>query len=259
MKAFFIVFFIFNITQSQAKCSSEGFYIFPKNKALNQNSCLLMEGYGRNLQFVESLTKEYPVYLESEDKQKIKLNIVQFNEGAFRVNQVLLKPEEYLTAATKYTLKIGNLDESESVPYALRVEQKPIYWHTNSNTNNQPAKLLTTPKLINKSTVRYGCGPSKTATFEFITDSNSTVLVKTELMDLTDGTSRTYFLKTNKEGTLTIGHGMCSGAFDFKQNHLYQARFSTMDDCNFYQDEWSDWIEFDSPYNTQSKSTIERL
>jgi len=69
-------------------------------------------------------------------------------------------------------------------------------------------------------------------------------------MDLTDEETKIYFLKTSKKDTITIGHGMCSGGFSFKPNHLYQARFSIMDNCNSYQDEWTDWIEFESPYQS---------
>lgn len=211
----------------------------------------MIEGYGNIQSLVESLDKDHPVYLESSDNHIVNLNVIDFNSGDFRINQAILQPEVDPIEGLTYQLKIDNLDLAESVPYTFQKDSKPILFKVEAIKDQEPARLLADPKLKSKSTVFYGCGPAINAVFEFITDSNVPVLVKTELVNITDNTTKTYFLKTREDDTLVIGHGMCSGAFSYRPEHLYKVRFSLMNTCNSYEDEWSEWIEFESPYESR--------
>ena len=41
---------------------------------------------------------------------------------------------------------------------------------------------------------------------------------------------------------------MCSGAFDFKEKEQYKIRFSLTDTSGNSDKEWTNWMNFDSPY-----------
>ena len=72
--------------------------------------------------------------------------------------------------------------------------------------------------------VSYGCGPAVYAVFSCPLNDNSKLLVKATVTNMTTGQVVAYILKPQK-GQIRIGHGMCSGAFVFKNNENYQVEF----------------------------------
>ncbi len=232
-----------------ARCFSGQLNIFPGSIEIQPNSCLLIEGYGNQQKFVESLNDDMPFLLESNSGEQIELNLIEYNQGGFRVNQSILRPDKNLIPGDQYTLKFKNPEDLDSIPYSLQSDEPPRSWTAQTGTSPTPIKLMIEPKFIQAESKFFGCGPDATAEFEFITDSNNSTLVKTEVMNITDGTTQRYFIKSTNKDTLIVGHGMCAGAFRFKPNHEYQARFSIMNDCNTQQDNWTDWVEFDNPFD----------
>ncbi len=250
MRLLLLVLGLISVVKTEAKCSSEQLTISPGRTELHENTCLLFEGYGTTQQFIETLSLDSDAFLTAENGEKIKLNAIAYNPGQFRINQAILQPEQSLTPGIKYTLNFENLDQAAHVPYELAPGEPLPTWTVKAATINQHVKLFTPPKLIRSQAELYGCGPTVSAEFEFITNSDTPVLVKTELMDLTDQTTHTYFLHTSAKDTLSIGHGMCSGAFRYNPKHHYQVRFSIMDSCNAQTNDWTDWIVFENPFRS---------
>jgi hypothetical protein len=66
---------------------------YPQGSTLNLNSNIIIQSYGLSNRIVFNLNKIYPIYLESNE-HKIKLKVIEINEGMADVVQAVLKPEE---------------------------------------------------------------------------------------------------------------------------------------------------------------------
>lgn len=262
MKTFFLVLMALFSIQIHAKCMSGNITTFPQSPSLKKNSCLLIEGYGVEQSIIDGLNNDYPIYLESENNHKVNLLVAFKNQGSKRVNQAILEPEQDLKDGETYYLKVDNLDKTNDEGRPLHYwnpNKSKVHWKVESALSHKPlAKLLSPPKLVDKDTTHFGCGPSVTAKFEFITNRDSDYLIETELLDLKTDKSTVYYLKPPKEGLLVIGHGMCSGAFSFAPEHHYKIRFNIINSCNNASTHWTNWIEFDSPFESFSKQSLNK-
>lgn len=253
------------------KCSSSGLEITPENCEIQENSIFVIEGYATSQQIIRDLNTTYPIYLETE-RHKVALKVIELQEGMFRVTQAILEPTDKLEAGKTYTLKIDGLDDKQHLleNWNRKTEEyEPIAWTVQPTTDTEAPQWKSAPKLVDKTMVSYGCGPAIYAIFDVNIVDDSETLIKTEMVDITpdfisymvDGfevieeipparTSGggTYYLSPDKDGQLNVGHGMCSGAFDFEENRQYKIRFSLMDMAGNTDEKWTEWIDFDSPY-----------
>lgn len=92
---------------------SGAIYTFP-SKQLNARSCILIKGYGNTQTIIDSLTIDYPIFLESKNNHKVNLIVEDSNKSRFRVNQALLKPQEELIIGEAYSLKVDNLEVTKN-------------------------------------------------------------------------------------------------------------------------------------------------
>lgn len=242
---------IFISGQIYADCSLDGFWVFPEKKEIRPNTIIVLEGHAMSQKIVASLNLDYPIYLES-DGHKVKLIVLSTYKGMYGLTQAMLQPVQKLIPGTTYELKIGNLDKDErNLLTRLNFEtneMEPISWHVESEIDKLPPKLKMTPKLVDKRIMHYGCGPEIYAIFKLGVEDETEILVKTELVDITNGISTICYLSLSQPDTLKVGHGMCSGAFDFKPAHNYKIRFNLVDSCGNTAINWSEWIEFESSY-----------
>ncbi len=98
------------------------------------------------------------------------------------------------------------------------------------------------PKFLNTSYIEYGCGPAIFAHFQVRIDDASETLVKTEVVNLQNKEKTIYYL-SSRDGKIDIGHGMCSGAFSFREKGKYKVRFDLMDASGNSFGRWSKWTE----------------
>ncbi|WP_421754091.1 hypothetical protein [Croceimicrobium sp.] len=252
MKIVLIILLSFITTgQLFAECAIDGLWALPQKGTIKQNSLIVLTGYFRSQKIVTSLNENYPIYLESEG-HRVKLNVKKRYKGLFELTQAILEPEEELIAGRTYQLKIDKLDEFETSRLRRWNSElgkyEPITWKVDGGIDTESPELLNVPELVDKRTIHYGCGPAIYADFKIQTKDESELLVKTELVDLKSGESTTYFLNFEGTDTLSVGRGMCSGAFSYKENRKYKVRFSLMDICGNENEKWTAWIQFDSPY-----------
>jgi hypothetical protein len=250
----YLLFIIFSLSISSevlADCSSSGIWAYPSTNELNQNSIIVVEGYAISQRVIDSLNVGYHIYLES-GKQKIELEVIETCKGMFSVTQALLRPKSVPTKGNTYNLKISNLDDWEERSLTKwnseKKEYEPIAWKVSSKVDNENPKWITEPKLVDKTTIWYGCGPAVYAVFDLKISDSSHSLIKTELYNINTKESNTYYLTLNDDGKLNVGHGMCSGAFDFQERQQYKIRFSLTDVSGNSNNKLTDWINFDSPY-----------
>jgi hypothetical protein len=210
-------------------CAWNGLSAFPSGRTLRQNPIIVIDGYAASQGVVKGLKKQYPVYLVN-GKQKIKLNVKEILVGQFRLTQAVLVPETNLTVGLEYTLVIDNLPKDESL---LRwndelKKSEPIVYLVLEGIDIVKPTFNTTPKELKKSLIYYGCGPSINVVFDCNVNESSEYLVKATVKSIKSRKENSYYLEPDK-GILNIGHGMCSGAFNFDKGDNYEIEFSILD------------------------------
>lgn len=255
MKPILITLFcLYLAPQLFARCSGRGIEVFPKTETIKQNAFIVIEGYALSQKIIQLLGKTQSAYLEAKN-HRVRLEVKSVFVGAFELTQAVLIPAESLISGSTYYLTISGLSEDEqSLLEDWNADTKKTQrygWRVEKGSDKTSPEWRSLPKWTSSSTVRYGCGPARYGLFDLSVHDETEVLVKTELMDLTSNSSTVYFLPLDGSNQLRIGHGMCSGAFSFKENHTYHVRFSLMDSCGNVEESWTEWIEFENPYDSE--------
>lgn len=242
-----LIITIFSVLNLNAKCAWNGLFVFPSGKTIKQNSIIVIDGYAASQDVVKGLNKKFPVYLVN-GKHKIKLKIKEVLVGQFRLTQAVLVPETNLTVGLEYTLVIDNLPNDESLDRwnsELKKSEPIVYAVVQGLDNTKPA-FSATPKEIKKSLIYYGCGPSIHVVFDCNVTDSSEYLIKATVKSLKSGNETSYYVEPVK-GNLNIGHGMCSGAFNFDEGDDYEIEFSIMDESGNMTAWTGDRIKFTKP------------
>ena len=139
----------------------------------------------------------------------------------------------------------------EQQPEVILVDKHPLYQSTqygkelaNKTTENKYPK--TKFKFKNSNHTMFGCGPAIYANFTILNPIKKKSIYKIELYDLTTNKITTYY-QSNLQNEISIGHGMCSGAFNFIAGNKYKVRFTPMSSSGKLKKP-SDWNTFKNPY-----------
>ncbi|TND06975.1 MAG: Uncharacterized protein FD123_3439 [Bacteroidetes bacterium] len=246
-----IVFFILSLLTANAfaKCGASGIWVFPAGPTIKQNSLILLNGYEQSQGIILGLNKKYPVYLQSGEK-KVKLIVREICTGEFRMTQALLAPEEQLEAGLEYTLQFDSVAGFKTLSqwnYETGANET-VKWKVTAGTDDSKPVFRAMPKEIKKTLVHYGCGPAMYVIFSCDIKDDSECLVRTTVKNLTSGKTTTYYLETqSRVKQLKIGHGMCSGAFDFDKNSVYEVSFDLVDASGNTSSWTGDKIKFSPP------------
>lgn len=212
-----------------ADCAGSGLYVFPSGQTIKQNSIFVIEGYANSQSVILELNKSYSIYLKSGDK-KVNLLVKEICVGQFGLTQAILTPEKQLEAGLEYELIIDGFPKIESFNHynSKTNTYDPIKWTVVAGTDNEKPVLTSRPKEIGKSYTLFGCGPALSVDFDFPVKDSSEVIIKTTVKNMSSGVETTYYIQpTNNQ--IEIGHGMCSGAFNFDDSNNYEVEFSFMD------------------------------
>lgn len=248
MKTILIIFIsALSIANLNAKCAWNGLSAFPSGKTIRQNSIIVIDGYGASQDVIQGLNKKFPVYLVN-GKHKIKLTVKEILIGQFRLTQAVLIPETNLTFGLEYTLVIDKLPEDESLDRwnSELKKSEPIVYTAVEGLDNIKPVFSATPKEIKKSLIYYGCGPSIHVAFDCNVLDSSEYLIKATVKSLKSGKETSYYVEPDK-GIVNIGHGMCSGAFNFDEGEDYEIEFSIMDASGNFTAWIGDRIKFTKP------------
>lgn len=245
------VLLLFTINLSFANnfmCASSGMTFLPEKKEISTNSMFIIEGYAFSQKTINSF-KNRKVFLESNNKDQIELELVEILKGDMRLTQAIFKPKTELKSNTIYFLKYSNQTKEETrdiIKWNSKTgKREKVFWKTNDS------KFL---KLLNKNlqikfdkteVILYGCGPSVNAIFNVKNKTQEEIWFRTELIDLTTKFKKTFIIREwNK--VLSVGHGMCSGAFIFKGKGKYKVRFTPMN-TDGKMNKTTKWFIFDNP------------
>ncbi|MNJ91750.1 hypothetical protein D3C87_94040 [compost metagenome] len=242
----FSLLFCFIAFNSLAECAGNGLYAFPGKGEIKKTSLFVLDGYAESQHIIEGLNSKYAVYLKSED-ERIPLKVLEIHTGQFNLTQALLKPEKELIPGKKYQLIIDNLPDYERWGEYNSKTRKydPVTYFVLDESDHEAPQWIKTPKENDKSLVHLGCGPSIHVNFEMSLKENSDYLVKTIVKSIESGRETTYYISASKE-QITIGHGMCSGAFAFSEGDSFEVKFQVMDASGNTSSE-TEWIAFTKP------------
>lgn len=248
MKKLILLFLLtFSISYVKADCAWSGLNVFPKGNKIKAKSMIVIEGYGGSQKIIEKLNDKYPVFLVNGN-EKISLKIKETCVGQFHLTQAILFPEKSLKVGVKYTLVIENIENGETLDRWNEDKKKsePIEFTVETGEDTEKPIFNSIPKEIDKSMVYYGCGPAVYVDFTCDVKESSEYLVKTTVKSLTSGIITTYYVKPGKD-KISIGHGMCSGEFNFIDEEEYEIEF-TLVDASGNETPWTgDRIKFTRP------------
>ncbi|SMB98345.1 hypothetical protein SAMN00120144_1060 [Hymenobacter roseosalivarius DSM 11622] len=74
-----------------------------------------------------------------------------------------------------------------------------------------------------------GCGPAVNVDFYGVVQDQSAYIVKASVRNLATGEIVSYYLRPVIKDFISIGHGMCSGAFALEKGKNFSVVFTLMD------------------------------
>jgi hypothetical protein len=224
------ILLFFLAMSGQAKCIGSSIRCVTTSAALNKNGLIILEFYGFGSALVNDLNKKYPIFLKSTSA-KVSLSVVEVLVGEMNLTQVVLKPIGELKVGSTYELRIDNLPDKAAQP--LRESNRnggleKIVFKISASIDVESPILRVAPKEQKKSMVHFGCGPAIWVYFNIAGKDQSELFVRTTFKHKASGKTTTYILLI-KDGMVGVGHGMCSGAFQFDDGDNYEVSFQLFD------------------------------
>ncbi|NLE05785.1 MAG: hypothetical protein GX638_13435 [Crenarchaeota archaeon] len=225
-----ILIFTLLTVKAFADCIVTGIYFWPSGETIKQNSIIVIEGYAESQNIIFDLNKKYPIYLQSGGK-KVNLTIKEILLGEYDLTQAILTVDEKLEVGKIYEIFIDSLPDYESSLRKWNTKTKKYEtakWTVIKGIDTIGPTWKKKPVETKKTLAYYGCGPATFVHFNFKIDDKSEFLIKTTVTSLKTKKKSTYYLEP-EDSTIQIGHGMCSGAFLFKDGDEYEVSFDIMD------------------------------
>ena len=225
-----IILTFFIATIASAKCANSGIYCLSKSTTLNKNGLIILEFYASSQSLVSDLNKKYPIYLKSSNG-KVQLNIIETLTGEMRLTQIVLRPASDLKVDEVYSLQIDNLPKYERKPErynSLSNKREELTFKISSSVDIDLPTFTSTPTVQKKTLVYYGCGPASWIYFKLYGNDKSELFVRANVKNKATGKITSYILSI-ENGSVKVGHGMCSGAFHFGNGDNFEVSFQLFD------------------------------
>jgi hypothetical protein len=224
MKAIYTITIVFFLSCNLfAICDYDGISLWPKKKEISFNSLFIIQGYGDSQDLIKELGKKKKVYLRCGN-DKIYLDVLKLNIGQMSLTQAILKPRTKLIAGNSYSMYIEGINQNDYDNFI----RNNTTWEVNNSVDTISPQWKSQPGYLNSNITPFGCGPAVGVRFSGEIVDRSDVWVYAKVKDLRENTTAEYYIIPDSLG-LTIGHGMCSGAFYFLEKNYYEASFSLMD------------------------------
>ncbi len=232
-------------------CLPGGFFLWPATATISPNPFFLLEGYMYCEGVIAGLGVGHPVYLTSgRDTVRLALKIYQ---GQYNQSQVLLKPVKPLVAGHTYTLHIDRLEGYCQEEFQSQKQS----WTVLPQADLRKPAWKAKPMYHSKSLTQYGCGPAKYVNFCLCIEDESPVLVLARVKNRETGSMSESFVVPPAVG-LSLGHGMCTGEFDFKEGYSYEASFALLDAGGNQSATYTEPIPFRAPTQTDAAPADQR-
>ena len=219
-----IIIFFLRSYFSLSNCRDQWLRTWPETEKINLNSIFVIEGVFWDKSLL-GLSTKYPVYLKSK-RDTISLKLIKMNIGEAGLVQAIFMPYRKLKPNTTYKLIIDSLNYDDLSPRRGKKQEKSLWTTTNVVDSVSPV-FIESPKYLYSSYIRKGCGPESNVNFLALKKDNSECLVKVRVKN--PNNKVTEFLIVPENDTISVGHGMCSGAYDFEQEGSYEISFGLVD------------------------------
>jgi hypothetical protein len=229
MKRFAFILILLCAHWVKADCASDGISFFPTSATIASNSIFVIGTYGNSQKIIPELGRKYKIYLQSGD-EKINLITTGVFVGKKRITQAILKAETPLTPGKTYRLVIENISPFEVPKRKTVANDIESFSYTVLPASDVEKPVITSNfKEIEKQYEMFGCGNAVNVIFNCPVKEAGEFLVKATVKNLVTGATTTYYLEPEKNN-VSIGYGMCSGAFTFGQKaEKHQVEFAVMD------------------------------
>ncbi|WP_262147890.1 hypothetical protein [Chryseobacterium foetidum] len=244
-----LIILTFNFS-AKAECSFSGINVWPTQQNIAPNSIIIIEGYAESQELILQLNKKNKIYLTG-NSERVAIKVVRILKGQFGLTQAILQPERELQTGKTYELIIEGLGEFEKKDYTV------TKWTVSLKKDFEKPVWDCLPTYNNRSFTAFGCGPEMHVNFCGILKDNSPTLIYAKVFNRKNKTHSDYFL-TGEGQNISIGHGMCSGAFAFDEDTEYEVQFGLMDASGNENMELTKPVTFTRPTerdDSESKST----
>jgi len=215
-----------------ATCTRSGLYFFPSGNMISSNPIIVIDGFASDQQTIRDLSGKHTAWLVA-GKERIKLIVQETNEGQYGLTQALLRPERPLKKGVTYKLHIDGMKQKEAETRLRRYQDNKwtaVTWTvTKEEKTYAKPEFTSIPVKTGEEYVMLGCGPAMYVNFSAGVKCEGEYLVKTVVADKATGKETTWYLPV-EDGKIKIGHGMCSGAFNFAPNSSYTVYFQVMNE-----------------------------
>ncbi|MBK9193014.1 MAG: hypothetical protein IPM77_16785 [Crocinitomicaceae bacterium] len=232
MKSFVSILFVVFTIHAYADCAGSGVYFWPADYSLTPNSFIVVTGYAASEDLVLGLGTKYEVYLENKT-EKIKLVPLHTEVGTFRLSQIALKPERELTFGSSYTYVVYGEEENTFLDEVYNYssgKREPVVFHVSKKSETAAPAWIKKPEFFKSEYVSFGCGPGKWLKYTIQIQEENDFLFQVNLTHIKTSKTVTFSVSAEK-GMLMLGHGMCSGAFEFVDGDDYEFTADLIDEC----------------------------
>jgi len=250
-----LIISIFITSPSFGKCGS-AVVVYPEGIELDIQGKVIIEGfgYGDYFEVLKKLDSTYPIFVQSGE-HKVRLIKEEVIKGQFWWCQAIFRLDEELIEGRVYELRVQNLSLEHHKSFNLKKMHSngkfgKIKWLATKVPNQNQSLDFSKLTLHESKVILYGCGPSVQTTYMLPTANKNHNFVLTEIMEENTGKTFKYYLSL-KENLLIVGHGMCSGAYKFKQDKSYKIRFGTTNKKDGI--DWIAWKNCPNPWDYENE------
>ncbi len=208
-----------------AMCGFRDLTLRPEHGPQPTNLIVYLEGYGVDLGTVRALSKRHP-RLESS-AHIIPLRVQQTYIGQQRLALAVLRPQEELRRNVTYLFAADGVSEEDLMSYGWS-GQTAITFRADAPADNDPPVWISAPQVLTGTYRRFGCGPASFVPVAIEAKDAGPLFVKVEL-ERAGKSRRVSYILPIIDGVVSIGHGMCSGAFDLAPGEKARAHLTLID------------------------------
>ena len=253
-------------SSSFADCSFGFSEVFPKDTLSKKGYFILEGGY-----YATSLFKNDGVnhlyFVNKNDTVKALLQNV-YKDGLMGQQQSLLKAEKDLLGG-RYMLMVINDSIRELYRRFNRQSSimEPLEWVINHTEDSISPVFETSPAFLKQTHTWMGCGPIRNTYFEYTNSAETYYFIEIHVRTKSSKKWQILYVKELYNSSLvheekkvfSIGHGMCYGAFGYRNGIAFEAKFRLMDLNGNVSEFFSPIVEFVTPTPENSAHFRKRL
>lgn len=225
--------------QAVAVCALGGYSVWPPPGPVPINTVILVEARGY---LSSSLRSGSAGVVELRGGgEAVRLEPIQRLGGRGTLEQVLFMPVRRLTPGVEYELFVPGLENGPLTHITFDLpEFVPLRWVAQETADLAPPVWVGRPRVVAKRYIDWACGSEIEVDVQLPTRESGPLLALAELTPTgaTRGELQTHFLRV-VDGVVSVGHGMCGGAFDLEPGGEYLLRPVLLDAAGNRAEAWT--------------------